>query len=122
TTLFRSEAVGDQGGVGTHRGLERIGEAVGRIGREYDGTQAVGGAAARGGGGNARLADPALAGIENGPRHRHASERTERTQSARSSLPCPAAGTRSTVHEFVPSLKESRVLSRFRILLTSLVV
>ena len=55
-------------GLAAQLGLERVGERVRRVGRQHDRAQAGRRAAARGGGGHARLADAALARVEDGPR------------------------------------------------------
>ena len=62
--LLAPEPVCERRRVGAELGLERVGEAVCRVRREHHGAQAGGGAAARGRGGDAGLADAALAGVE----------------------------------------------------------
>ena len=66
--LLAPEPLADRGRVGPERGLERVGEAVRRVGGDDDRAQPGGGAAAGGRGGDAGLADAALAGVEDGPR------------------------------------------------------
>ena len=64
--LLAEEVRADVGRLGAERRLERVGQAVGGVGGEHDGAQARGGAAARCGGRHARLADSALARVEDG--------------------------------------------------------
>ena len=54
----------DLGRLAAHRQLEHVGERVRGIGGEHDRAQPCGGAAAGGGGGDRRLADAALARVE----------------------------------------------------------
>ena len=62
--LLSPEPLRDLGGGGTERHPERVAEAVRGVGGEHDRAQAAGGAAAGRRGRDARLADPALARVE----------------------------------------------------------
>ena len=67
-TSWPNRFVADLGGLAAERGLERVGQAVRGVGGEHDRAQAGGGAAAGRGGRDARLADAALARVEDGAR------------------------------------------------------
>ena len=90
--------------------LERVGERVGRVRREHHGAQAGVRAAAGGGGGHARLADAALARVEDGPRG-HESAHGIRASTAATSLtpvsssPLPAQLTCSRASTPAPGLR-----------------
>ena len=66
--LLRPQPLGDLARLRADLGLEHVAERAGRIGREQDRALTGGGAAAGGGGGDGRLADAALARVEDGAR------------------------------------------------------
>ena len=67
--LLGPQAAADRRSARRRRGVSSdVGERVRRVGREHERARARGGAAARGGGGDRRLADAALARVEDGPR------------------------------------------------------
>jgi hypothetical protein len=77
--LLRPEVRAELGRLGADRLLEDVGERVRRVRREHDRAQAGGRAAARCGRGDGRLADTALARVEDRARgHRQAPQPTSR--------------------------------------------
>ena len=66
--LLRPQLLRDLAGLGADGLLEDVAQRAGRVGRQQDRPLPRGGAAARGGGSDGRLADAALARVEDGAR------------------------------------------------------
>ena len=77
-------------GLGAELGLERVRQAVRRVGGQHDRAQARRRAAAGGGGGDARLADAALARVEDRPGRHGPRDPTLRARPRSPSWPCPS--------------------------------